>query len=185
MLSNVDIIEFCKSGEIIIQGFEEECLRPSSYLLRIGNTILESKCCNSEIDTRSSDTASLFEKKIFNEDGIVLNPNILYLLSSHEKIGLSKQIYGELCQLSSLSRLGLCVNFSSTLVSATYGFKKPSSLTFEVINLSTNPIRIYPYVKFVHIKFGVHLSKCDMDYPGIYSGHSGPTPANFELKPSR
>lgn len=185
MLSSTDIKKELEKKNIVIEDYNEECLRASSYLLRIGNIILEEKRNIDIIDTKNTDTKKFYQKSIIQESGFMLMPNKIYLLSSMERIRMPYNICGILNQISSLARIGLNVNGSSNLVSATFGNETASSLTFEVINLSNHKIRIYPYVKFVHISFYYHKSSSEIKYDGIYSGHNEPMPSNFQKKPSR
>ncbi|MDO0821302.1 dCTP deaminase [Desulfosporosinus nitroreducens] len=186
MYSNVEIESALSSGNLIIENYIEECLRPSSYLLRINNTIFEEKKDNGIIiDTKSTNTQSLFNEIVIDNKGYMLKPNTLYLFSSVERVSLTNELAGILNLLSSLARIGLCANFSSNLVAATFGCDKPSSITFEVANLSSASIIIYPYVKFCHISFFEHKVASSLIYNGIYSGHDLPKPADFSKKPSK
>lgn len=185
MYSDNDIKKAIIEGKIIIQNYSEDCIRSSSYLLRLNEIVLEKINTSSLIDTKSTDLSELFEKKIISEEGFVIEPNKLYLFSSFEKVSLSKDIAGLMTQLSSMARIGLSVNFSSILVSSTFGNNNPSSLTFEVINLSNNPIKVYPYVKFVHLCLFNHSTPSSYIYNGIYGNSDIPKASNFNKKPSK
>jgi dCTP deaminase len=140
---------------------------------------------NTFIDTKSTSTDDLFEKMIVGDNGLVIRPGDFYLANSVEKISLSKKICGDLFQLSCYARVGISVNFSSNHIASTFGYDNPSTITFEIINLSKNPIRIYPGVKFCHLRLHHHVSKSNSRYQGIYESPEGPKAANFYLKPAR
>jgi len=185
MLSSTEIREALRDGSVVVQGFEETSLRPSSYLLRLDRQILEARSGVPTIDTRSSDTSPLFDARVIGEDGFELEPGRLYLASSVERIGLSAHTSGMLALLSSMARAGVSANFSSTLVSATFGISEPSSVTFEIVNVAPWKIRIYPGAKFCHLCLFLHGMDADLVYGGIYGNAHGPLPSNFSKRPSR
>ncbi|WP_404468652.1 dCTP deaminase [Sutcliffiella horikoshii] len=185
MLSDVDLISLLEKGIIKITEFNHECLRPSSYLLRIGETILEEKETCKLIDTKSTDTKEFYYEKKITEEGFILKPGGFYLASSIEKVSIPPDYVAILNQLSSFARIGLAINFSSNLIAASFGMKSPSTITFEIKNLSANNIKIYPNVKLCHLSLFKHESKPDRVYNGIYGGRISPTPSNFLIKPSR
>lgn len=185
ILSNIDILDSLTSGNIVISDFIEDCMRPSSYLLRIDNKLLKMKSSNSEIDTKSCNTASIFDEIFIGEEGLIINPGDFFLASSIEKISLNHTICGDLFQLSCYARIGLNINFSSCHIAATFGINKPSAITFEIKNDSRNKIRIYPHVKFCHLRLQQHLTPASKQYTGIYAGKDEAMASNFHLKPAR
>jgi dCTP deaminase len=185
VLSDVDIVSAYQTGDLEIIDFSDECLRSSSYLLRLHTNLLLHDANTSVIDTKSTDTFSQFKSEDIPSDGFILEPGRIYLGASHERVRLGRTLCGELAILSCYARIGLQLNFGSNFVAATYGSSKPSRLTFELINMSRNAIRIYSGVKFCHIRFSYHNSPCRARYEGIYAGGEDIVPANFALKPAR
>lgn len=185
VLSDGDILRAIDAGEVAIDGFDAGCMRPSSYVLRLSSDILVRDGSAKVIDTKSTDTQSLFRRDIIDVEGYPLLPNKLYLARSVECVSLSAGICGDLSLLSCYARLGLLLNFGSNQVAATYGLRGSSALTFEIMNLSQDTIVIYPEVKFCHLRISRHESKAKRSYGGIYSSGSAITPANFQRKPAR
>src|SRR5882724_2135719 len=105
MLSSTDIRRVLGNGSVVMEEFDESCLRASSYLLRLSRTIKIARQGSEVVDTRSTDTGDLFEDGVIGEDGLVLEPCRLYLGSSIERIGLSSYIAGLLFLLSSFARV--------------------------------------------------------------------------------
>jgi dCTP deaminase len=184
MLSNVEILKEIKDGNIVIENFFEDCLKPSSYVLRISDKVYCLTHDLAEIDTKATNTNEFFVSKKIPEEGFLIVPGRFYLLSSIEKISLSSKIAGTLSQLSCYARIGLNTNFGSNHVSSTFGKINTSSITFEIKNEINRPIRIYPGVKFCHLNFFLHESESTLNYEGIYQGLE-PIPANFLLKPAK
>jgi deoxycytidine triphosphate deaminase len=185
MLSDVEIEAAHASGDLQIDPFHRDCLRSSSYLLRIGPKLLVANDEPGVFDTRGTDGASHFTAVEMPDRGFDLEPGRFYLGGSVEKIGMSNSLAGWLSQLSSMARAGLSVNFSSNLIAATFGLLEPGAITFEMINFARWPIRIYPHVKFCHLAVIRHAQGARMTYPGIYGAASGPIASNFLRKPSR
>lgn len=185
MLSSAEIRRAVEQGEVGLQPFEEACLRPSSYLLRLGTKVLVEKSGVEVVDVHQTDTAEFFEPREIASEGILIERDRLYLACSVERISLNPSIAGQLSLLTSFGRLGLHVNLSSHLVSATFGSGDPSALTFELMNVSRRPIRLYAMAQFCHLSFFRHGIAADLRYAGIYAGADGPIPANFRKRPSR
>ncbi|MFY8284334.1 dCTP deaminase [Pseudoalteromonas sp. SSMSWG5] len=185
ILSNTDISSEITKGSLRIANFNEDCMRPSSYLLRLNNHLLRLRDGEAEIDTKKTDTADYFDSYEIGNEGFILKPGDFYLGSSVEKLSIPLSMCADLFQLSCYARIGLSVNFSSNLVASSFGISEPSTLTFEIKNLSNRDIRIYPYVKFCHIRFLYHETQASQKYNGIYSGQSVAKASNFEQKPAR
>jgi dCTP deaminase len=185
IFSNTDIKSSINSGNLIIENFNEECIRPSSYLLRIDYKFLKIKEGNEVIDTKNDDTTIFFEEILADEKGMIIYPGEFLLASSIEKISFDESICGDLFQLSCYARIGLQLNFSSCHVAATFGKNNPSSITFEIFNSSKRPIKIYPNVKFCHLRIQRQLSPSSIQYNGIYSGKNDAMPSNFNRKPAK
>ncbi|EMW1014764.1 MULTISPECIES: dCTP deaminase [Enterobacterales] len=185
IFSNKDIIDGLATKKIEISNFSNDCMRSSSYLLRLDNKVLKMKNSDLTIDTKSTSTSSFFEELTLDDSGMVINPGDFFLGSSVEKISLGNTICAELFQLSCYARIGLNINFSSCHIAATFGVGRPSAITFEIINNSPNKIKIYPGVKFCHIRFHQHLTPSDVVYNGIYAERDEAMPSDFKLKPAR
>jgi deoxycytidine triphosphate deaminase len=185
MLSDKDILRELDNRSLFIENFDRTCIRSSSYLARLDAEILCLRDGDELIDTKSIDTESMFDRHYVDEGGFILEPNKFYLLSSFEKISLPNFISADISLLSCYARIGLIGNLCSTHVTATFGFGKPSALTFELLNQTSRKIKIYPKVKFFHLRFFYLSSACNDNYQGIYSGYSGPKPSNFSRKPAQ
>jgi dCTP deaminase len=185
MLSSLEIREAVGRSEIMISPFELESLRSSSYLLRISDDIFVENSDDSVIDTKKTNLTGFYYSEKIYEDGYILLPMKIYLISSFEYISLSDSYSGMLSGLSSFSRAGLMINMGSNLVSSTFGLMAKSRLTFEIINMSAKGIKIYPFVKMCHIVFFKHEKPTHITYSGIYDNADLPVPSNFFIRPSR
>lgn len=185
VLSNHDLTAAMELRQIVIDEFNADCVRPSSYLLRLSKYLLVRSGPPRVIDSKATDTNSMFNEIQIPETGYRLEPNVLHLARSVERIGLSAGICGDLGLLSCYARLGISLNFGSNQVAATYGEGRSSCVTFEVMNMSPDTVIIYPGVKFCHLRFFRHYSPSTVRYKGIYASGDVILAANFAEKPAK
>jgi dCTP deaminase len=186
MLSDRDILKLMEEHEIKINPYMSDCIRPSSYLLRLSPKMLvEKERDGIVIDTKNDDTAILYDEFVITENGHQINPGTNYICCSLETISISNKFSACLSLISSLARAGISLNRGSHLVSPTFGTARPSTITFELHNQGKNPIVLYPNIKICHIYFFSLSSPAITSYNGIYCDSDSPIPANFRIKPSR
>ena len=161
ILSDRDIKEKIKQGNLIIEPFHQECLQPASYDLHLDNEFKVFKPYETEIiDTRKPVTGMMESINIKDDGSFILHPKTFALALIREKTGVDNQHVGRLEGKSSLARLGL-------LIHTTAGFLDPgncSKLTLELFNASSLPIKIYPGMKIAQIAFEELTSECERPY---------------------
>ncbi|QHC96692.1 MULTISPECIES: dCTP deaminase [unclassified Pseudomonas] len=183
--SDTDILNGHNGEDLQIVDFNPDCLRSSSYLLRLHDRMLVRQSTAVTIDSRSTDTAALFTEVQIPPEGYVLEPGVLYLASSVERLRLGNNVCAEMGLLSCYARIGMNLNFGSNFIAATFGEREPSRLTLEIINLSRDNIRLYPGVKLCHLRVHQQRSPSRTTYSGIYAAGEQTLPTNFNLKPAR
>ena len=128
-------------SNIIIDPFDESQLNPNSYNLCLYNELLVYE----EI-VLDMNRPNRFRRYSIPEDGIVLNPNQLYLARTIERTetrNLVPMVQGR----SSVGRLGLFVN-------VTAGFGNVGFCGHWTLELcAVQPVRIYPSVAICQIVF--------------------------------
>lgn len=186
MLSDLEIEESLRNGELVIEEFEPGCMRPSSYLLRLDDKVFIEKTDGAEvIDTKRTDTSCLYESRRIETEGFLVEPRCHYLAPSLERVSLSPGLSGILGFISSMARAGISANAGSMLVAATFGYRSPTHLVFEFTNISKRSIVIYPRVKFCHLCLFRHGTLAKRSYSGIYGRQGSPVPADFARRPSQ
>jgi len=161
ILSDRDIKEKLKGGEIVIQPFSEDDLQPASYDLHLDNEFRIYKPYETEvIDTKKPVAGFMEEIIIPNGGNFVLHPGSFALALIKEKTGVDGKHVGRLEGKSSLARLGL-------LIHTTAGFLDSGNclrLTLELFNASPLPIKLYPGMKIAQIAFETLSSECERPY---------------------
>ena len=124
---------------IVIEPFDESLLNPNSYNLRLYNELLVYE--EIVLDMRRPNR---FRRYTIPEDGLVLNPNQLYLARTIERT----ETYNFVPMLegrSSVGRLGLFVHITAGF--GDVGFR--GYWTLELV--AVQPVRVYPGVPIAQI----------------------------------
>ena len=138
ILSGEEIKKYL-NGKIIIDPFEPSNLNPNSYNLTLHDELLTYE--EVVLDMRQQNRVRRLK---IPEDGLVLNPNQLYLARTVERTethGFVPMIEGR----SSVGRLGLFVH-------VTAGFGDVGFCGFWTLEMfAVQPVRIYPHVAICQI----------------------------------
>ena len=154
ILSGKEILKQIKEGNISIDPFNEKCINPNSYNLRLHNELLV--YTDDILDMKKQlKTESL----IIPENGLVLQPGILYLGRTYEKTNTNKYV-PMLEGRSSIGRLGLYIHVTAGF--GDIGFSGFWTLEIQCIH----PVRIYPMVEICQI----YYHTLEGDFEGYNSG---------------
>ncbi|KAB1065597.1 dCTP deaminase [Salibacter halophilus] len=146
---------------ITIEPFSEEQLNPNSYNLRLFNELLTYD--NKELDMRSPNPTS---RITIPEEGLLLEPNKLYLGRTLEKTSTDKFV-PMLEGRSSIGRLGLFIHVTAGF--GDIGFN--GYWTLEIF--CVQPIRIYPSVEICQIFYHTIEGDYDLYTSGKYQNNEG------------
>ncbi|MDA2969932.1 MAG: dCTP deaminase [Actinomycetota bacterium] len=179
MLSDIDIKNSLKEGDIEVSPMEDSFIQPSSIDLRVGadfRVFENHKYSHIDPKSEQNDLTKLVTATL--EDPFVLHPGEFVLGTTFEKVSLSNKIVARLEGKSSLGRIGL-------LIHSTAGFVDPGFsgyLTLELSNVANLPIKIYPEMKIGQISFYYLNTPSESEYGSSfygskYQGQVGPTPS--------
>ncbi len=152
--------------DIIIEPFDEKCLNPNSYNLKINNELLVYK--EHVLDMKKPNPT---EKLIIPKEGLELEPGKLYLGRTLE-FTETKTLVPMLEGRSSVGRLGLFVHVTAGF--GDVGFKGYWTLEIHCIQ----PIRIYPFVEICQI----YYHSIEGEY--VEYSSSGKYQNNTDIQPS-
>lgn len=161
ILTGPKIKQEVANGNIIISPFNEKQLNPNSYDFRIGNKLLVYK--NKVLDTRHQNETEEIE---IPEEGYVLQPDILYLGHTVEKVG-SNMYVPVVRGKSSTGRVGLFVHITADLIDIGYIGQ------YTLMLHGVQPVRIYPNMRIGQVTFWKVLGDVVL-YDGKYQDGSGP-----------
>jgi dCTP deaminase len=150
VLSDVEILEAIKKGEIQIIPFVRDNVGPCSVDLTLssefrlfeGKRVIDPRLVAGNITT-TVDTG----KRPF-----VIQPGQFVLAKTRERIAISRGIAATLEGRSSIARLGLVVH-AAGLVNPGSGLKVPVPQILEIFCRNNSPVKLYPGMKIVQIIF--------------------------------
>ena len=185
ILSDKDIKKRIKKGDLKIEPFDASCVQPSTYDLHLGNEFrIFNSHKQSHIDLKKKFSLTRVEE-VKDDEGFVLHPSEFVLASTGESFKIPTNVAAKLEGKSSLGGLGL-------VVQATAGYIDPGfegEITFEMSNMNTVPIVLYPGMKVAQICFFTMTSEVERPYGKAgnkYQGQMGPTESrawqDFEKK---
>lgn len=162
-LSDVDIIQAVKKGDITLKPFFENRLQPASYDILLGNKFV----VNDENSTHFVDPVKKIYAKtreVTVKDGaeFVLHPGVSVL-------GVSKEFFGSneyLIQVggkSSLARVGLMIHNTAGLINPGHFL----NITFELCNLNNVPIILRPGMEIAQLTFSKLSSPTRQSYEHV------------------
>ena len=148
-LSDIDIHEAIKKGDITLSPFNVRRLQPASYDILLGNKFVENDASRTHfVDPARKVYAKTIEKIVRDDHPFVLHPGISVL-------GLSKEFFGSdhfLIQVggkSSLARIGLMIHNTAGIINPGHFLH----ITFEITNQSNIPIILRPGMEIAQITF--------------------------------
>lgn len=161
ILSGKKIIEEVENKKIIIEPFAKEDVNPNSYNYTLDEYI---KVYEEDIlDPKKKLRTKLIK---IPEEGMVLEPNKLYLGCTKEVLG-SDYYVPIITGRSSTGRIGLFVQITSDLVDIGYKGK----LTLQLC--ATQPVKIYKGMKIGQVMFWKVYGKVNL-YKGKYQYSNEP-----------
>ncbi|EOL43660.1 dCTP deaminase [Enterococcus caccae] len=159
ILTGAEIIKEVKEQYIFIEPFHKENVNPNSYNYTLNKELIKIY--------HDSITNEIREEKLsLTEQGYILEPGILYLGVTNEKIGSSKYATS-LIGRSSVGRLGIHLQISANLGhTGTY-----HRWTLEI--RAAKKIRVYPNMKIGQVSFWCNQGQIDL-YQGVYKEFNSP-----------
>lgn len=161
ILSGKKIIEEVESKKIIIHPFNIDDINPNSYNYTLDDYIKVYE--DDVLDAKKNMKTKLIK---IPDDGMILEPNKLYLGCTKEIIG-SDYYVPVITGRSSTGRLGLFVQITSDLVDI--GFKGKLTLQF----CATQPVKIYKGMKIGQVMFWKVFGDVNL-YKGKYQNSTEP-----------
>jgi dCTP deaminase len=183
LLSDRDLIDELKAGQLQLEPFDPALVQPSSIDVRLDRFF---RVFNNHLYThidpavQQDDLTAMVE--VADGQPFVLHPGEFVLASTLEVITLGDQLASRLEGKSSLGRLGL-------LTHSTAGFIDPGfsgHVTLELSNVANLPIRLWPGMKIGQLCIFRLSSPAEHPYGAAvygsrYQGQRGPTASRSYL----
>ncbi len=160
-LSDKDIKEALKSGEILIKPFKKDALQPASVDLHLDkHFLIFDTTQHAVIDPKKPVDPLMKEVVISHKKPFVLHPGEFALGMIYEETGVSDGYVGRLEGKSSVGRLGV-------LIHVTAGFLDPGNslkMTLELHNTANMPILLYYKMPIAQMAFEKISSPSERPY---------------------
>lgn len=182
ILPDHEIIEYLKSGKLIIEPLENPDLQIQSACvdLRLGNEFRIFKVLAEPfIDIKNSkDYTELIH--ITDNEAFILHPREFVIGVTKERIKLPANLVGYVDGRSSLGRLGITAHITSSFVDPTFDGK----LALEISNLGRIPVKLYPGMRICKLVFFKMTGPAKRPYSqrpeAKYKNHIEPAPSRIE-----
>ncbi len=161
ILSDKDIKDAMKRGDIFVDPFDEKFLQPASVDLHLDKHFLVfDSSQNYVIDPKKPIDPLMKEITIDEDRPFVLHPGEFALGLIYETTGVSPRFVGRLEGKSSVGRMGL-------LIHITAGFLDPGNslkMTLELHNTANMPVLLYYKMPIAQMAFEELMSECERPY---------------------
>ena len=174
ILSDFDLINYIKSGRLVVEPFSEDIVRENGLDLRIGDEICVLKETNNVLDPYASDVDLSSFYTCFKSDEFIFEPRKIYLATSVEYIKVPPELMAFVELRSTFARMGLSI--PPTIIDG--GFE--GQITIE-IHTSTFPIKIKKNTRFLHIVFSKVSTPIQKPYSGRYQRQRGVSPPKLPI----
>lgn len=177
VLSDKSIKELIASKKLVISPYDPDLIQPSSYNLRLANTIrLFRNIKQAFLDVRKPVSDFMEIIKVKDDEPIIIHPREFILGETLEYFEIPDDLVGRLEGKSSLGRIGIIIHSTAGYVDP--GFK--GTLTLEISNLANIPIALYPKMKIAQMSFHFLSTPAEVPYGSTklgskYQGQRGPT----------
>lgn len=173
-LTKAKILEYLDSGLIEINPIEYGHIECNSYDYRLHPEFRTTETLEDKVlDVKKDMNLPLYSME---EEGLVLYPGNLYLMSTLESFTLADSIEAFVDGRSTLARYGISTHLTAGNIKPGFSGK----ITLEVTCVL--PVRVYPYMRFGQVMF----SRTDgppSAYRGRYQYQTGAqTPFNFLIE---
>ena len=164
ILTGPEITHRVTNREITIDPFDPSCVSPNSYDFHLSADI-----CWYTGEILDCRIENPFERSTIPAEGMVLQPNRIYLVSTAETMG-SKHFVPIIRARSSIARLGLFVHVTADLIDI-------GSINRWTLQLhAVQPVRVYPGMRVGQVTFWRPLGEVEL-YDGKYQGSVLPMPS--------
>lgn len=156
------------NGRITIEPFTPEQVNPNSYNFRLGRTLRVYR--DMELDAQRTNE---FEEIRIPDEGLILEPNRLYLAHTIEVLG-SEHYAPTFAARSSVARLGLFINLSASLGDIGY----TGQWTLQLYTM--NRVRVYAGINIGQMMWWRPQGDIVL-YNGKYQGSAGPRSSDIHV----
>jgi len=147
MYSNVDIRQAIESGDLLIEPFSDEIIRPAGITLHLAPELLK-PLPGKVVDVKARSLPDYKTILIDQENPYPLQSGEFILAATYQKITVGQKLGFLIEGRSTLARVGLTIVQTAMLV---YPGHKNRAITLELANHGPNTILLYPKMKIARV----------------------------------
>lgn len=160
MLSDEDIREAVRNGQLVVEPFSDELIRAAGLTMHLGSKLLK-PLPGKVVDVRNNVTPDFEEIDIALERPYTLQPGEFVLGHTYQRVTVGDSLGFFIEGRSTLARVGLTIVQTAMLV---YPGHRNRAVTLELANHGPNPILLYPKMKIARVALFLLKTPCAMEY---------------------
>lgn len=160
MLSDEDIRQAIKSGELVVDPFSDDLVKTAGVTLHLGAELLK-PLPGKVVDVKNKIVPDFDEIKITLDKPYPLQPGEFLLGHTFQKITVGRSLGFLIEGRSTLARVGLTIVQTAMLV---YPGHKNRAVTLELANHGPNVILLYPKMKIARVALFKLNTPSSLDY---------------------
>jgi dCTP deaminase len=158
ILSDIDIKKYIASGDIKIEPFDPDMLKPASYTFTLGPILMKPQ--STGVVNALSENVK-YQQITIPKNGYIINPGEFLLGEITEQLSISRKLACFHDARSTLTRIGLVVLQGSVLIQPG---QANSHETLEITNISRHPIKVFAGMPIVKGIFMLLNTPSEGDY---------------------
>jgi dCTP deaminase len=171
VLADQEIRTAVAKGQLRVDPYEPELVRPAALSLRLGRTAFVLRA-SGPVDTAQPSTYPTLEPRPFDEHGrLVVHPGEVVLAPTLERVILPDTLIGVLDGISDVARLGMSVVLAQQ-VSPGFGSPDGAVLTLEIVSRLATPVYLRPGTRICNLML-LRCAKPSRSYADMPHNHSG------------
>lgn len=179
VLADHEILAALRSGELRVEPFDPELVRPAALSLRLGATAFVLRS-DGPVDTASAASYPTLEPRSLDDQGrLVVNPGEVVLAPTLERVVLPDTLVGVLDGISDVARLGMSVVLAHQ-VSPGFGAPDGAVLTLEIVSRLSRPVFLRPSTRICNLML-MRCARPTRPYSAMSFNHS----RDLDAMPSR
>lgn len=147
MLSNEDIKELLRTGELVIEPYRDAMLRACGITMHLGHDLLR-PLPGKVVDVKNKITPDYDTLTLEDDRPYHLKPGEFVLGHTYEKVSVGPSVGFLIEGRSTLARVGLTIVQTAMLV---YPGHRGRTVTLELANHGPNTILLYPKMKIARV----------------------------------
>jgi dCTP deaminase len=169
VLADHELRAALQNGDLVVEDLDPELIRPAALSLRLGEEAF-ALVSRQPVDIDDDATyPDLVPRPLDARGRLVLRPNEVLLVRTHERVGLSSCLSGLLDGTSDLARLGITVVLAHQ-VSPGWGWPGGAVLTLEIASRLAHDVLLRPGMRIANLLV-FHGAAADRSYGDMPAHH--------------